>query len=381
MAPIDLKKDIRPAGWKYSCGLCQKDHPLKTCDVFRSLNHDQRFDVVCQFSYCANCLARSHTRANCPTKFSCQICYEKHNSLIHYATLIKDLDNERQSRPQQRQQRHSSSQRSPSSKRNKQKVSPARHVSPQRPQQQPSPDRSSSSKRSHDKQSSKRSPSTKRSHQQSTMRRSVSAHRSQQRPIVARSSSAVRPLASRTSPHDILDDSKFKLTPRPSVPFAWSKVFIPTAQIRISIPGFENMWHICRASLNFNATVSRVAVRLQTELNLETFVYNEARFAKFVIAHRLPHTQWKREIRAILTNDLPKKPYAFPIPDDPTTDFTPDTLADPDPRCNAAIEVELAADLYKALYRNGSLETDLPNVIAHQTALGYTFIGGIGNIW
>ncbi|XP_073847667.1 uncharacterized protein [Musca autumnalis] len=381
MAPTDNNSDLRPKEWKYSCGLCQKDHPIKTCDAFRSLNHNQRFDVVCQFSYCINCLARSHTRSKCPSRLNCQICSGQHNTLIHYATLLNELDSERQGRPQQRHQSPSQTKRSSSLKCHQRQPSPERPTTSKRSQQQLTPERPTVSKRTQMQPTRERSISPQHHRASSRTGRSVSANHFQPRNNHKRSASCTRPTTSKAGPPYDINDLDFTMVPRPSMPFAWSKVFIPTAQIRLAIPGAEDMWHICRASLNFNATVSRIAVSLQTQLNLETFIYDGTRFAKFIIAPRLPRTTWKREVRAMITSDLPKKPYSSPIYDDHTVDFTADTLADPDPRCNAAIEVELAADLYKDLHRNGSLETDLRHVIAQQTALGYIFIGAIGKIW
>lgn len=83
----------------------------------------------------------------------------------------------------------------------------------------------------------------------------------------------------------------------------------------------------------------------------------------------------------MLTNDLPRKPYDLPIDANPSLDFPEDTLADPNPRCNATVELEIGADFYKDIHRNGSLDTEIPGVIAEQTALGYVFIGAIGKNW
>lgn len=66
---------------------------------------------------------------------------------------------------------------------------------------------------------------------------------------------------------------------------------------------------------------------------------------------------------------------------DPTSDYSDDTLADPDPRANSPIELELGADEYNTLWRNGAQQTRFNYVVAEQTAIGYTFTGPIGDIW
>lgn len=332
MAPKNSKNTnptTRPRGWIYSCGLCKQDHPIKTCKKFLCLEPEARFDVVCEYFYCINCLACSHTKSNCPTTLSCQICGGKHNTLLHYATPIKAMSTTRQSRHVQRQH-------------------PAtRSSSSTRPKSQ-APIRSTSSVRQ-----TQRSPQNK------------------------------QPSTSKAAQHHMLDKNRFNLVQQPpkNIPFGWSKVFVPTVQIKISMPEQPGMWHLCRGIVNSQATVSRIAVRLQSELCLETFEYRNTRFAKVLIAARLSHFNWKREIRAMLTNDLPRKPYDLPIDANPSSDFPEDTLADPNPRCNATVELEIGADFYKDIHRNGSLDTEIPGVIAEQTALGYVFIGAIGKNW
>lgn len=83
----------------------------------------------------------------------------------------------------------------------------------------------------------------------------------------------------------------------------------------------------------------------------------------------------------MLTDDLPRKPYSKPIAANPSSEFSPDSLADPDPRCNLPVELELGAEEYYDLYRNGSINSDLKFVVAMQTAIGYIFTGPIGTPW
>lgn len=300
-------KETRPRNWTYSCGLCKNDHPIKTCQRFLQLNPAERFDVVCEYFYCTNCLACSHTKANCKTDLSCQICQKKHNTLLHFAPQLKELN--------AKYKEHS-----------------------ERP-----------------------STSTRAS-----------------RP----SKSEVEQTQKRERPKSVVRvQQDFKLQSKPEVVFNWSKAFIATAQLKIGIPNEPGLWRTCRAGLNFYSPYSRVAIRLQSDLKLETFDFQGARFAKLHVTGRLNHFKWNKTIRALLTNDLPKKPYNKPLVENPTSEFSADSLADPDPRCNLPIDLELGAEEFYDLYRNGSINSDVKYVVAMQTSIGYVFTGPIGKPW
>ncbi|XP_073842390.1 uncharacterized protein isoform X1 [Musca autumnalis] len=359
--------DLRPKYWIYSCKLCKQDHPVKTCPMFLGLGPDERFDFVCENLYCLNCLACSHTRVRCPTTLTCQICDERHNTLLHFAKQMPKSNQQRQSRP---------TERPPQKESNRSKSSSRLTV---RPPQHESARSKSSSRPQHSHVEQRK---TEEIGSQKIPQRRPPPSSSQAAPYKCQDKTSPQPSTSKAAQlHQLPNESDFKMVPKPSVPFTWSKVFIPTAHIKILMPKQPGMWHICRASINPHAIVSRIAVSLQTKLNLDTFVYRETRFVKMVVGARIPRFKWQREINAMLTNDLPRKPYEKPIVEDPTEDFTPDTLADPDPRCNTAIDIELGGDVYWDLYRNGSIYTNVPQILAQNTAIGYTFTGAIGKLW
>ncbi|XP_073836510.1 uncharacterized protein [Musca autumnalis] len=367
--PRAYKSFYRPRPWIHSCGLCKQDHPIKTCREFLCLTPDERFEVVCQYYYCINCLACSHNRPNCPAKSSCHVCGERHNFLLHSASQVKDLRPQRPSRSQQRQQptkKRSVSAKPPAQR---QQQTAARSVSLHRPLQRQSLSQQRSV--SFQRPGQRQAPARTRSPSSSRHQRQHAPTRSSNR----KSRSPTRSTTSKAAERPKLTDKDFAMAPRPNVPFAHSKVFIPTVQIRIEMPNQGGAWHLCRGSLNFHATVSRISKSLQSKLKLETFNHGETRFAKFVIASRNSRKIWKKEITAIVTSDLPKKPYAGPIEANPAIDFPEDSLADPIPRSNTAIELELGADLYKTIFRNGCLETEVAGVFAQPTALGYVFVG------
>lgn len=75
----------RPADWKFSCGICHRDHALRTCKEFLRYNADERYDMVVVKKYCINCLARSHLKPECNSNIKCRECSRRHNTLLHGA--------------------------------------------------------------------------------------------------------------------------------------------------------------------------------------------------------------------------------------------------------------------------------------------------------
>lgn len=116
-------------------------------------------------------------------------------------------------------------------------------------------------------------------------------------------------------------------------------------------------------------------------MGLQVIDFKGYKFAKFQIAACNPKHKFTIMVYAKLTTTLPKLPYENPINEDPTVNFTNDSLADPEPRNHLPIEVELGADLFHLIHRNGTLGTDVKNVIAEWTALGYTFTGPVSQLW
>lgn len=321
----------RPRTWIYSCGLCRRDHPIKTCQRFLQLSPAERFDVVHEHHYCTNCLACSHTKKKCTTDLGCHICHEKHHTLLHFSPQLRNAG------VQLRQNANRSQENAA--------------------QSQGTDERS----RKHDER-----PTT------SQRRHTVSDEPRSTQPSSTTYTRPQSTVQTQTEPQQHL---------QPNEPRKWSDVFLPTAQLRIAFPKQRSMWHVCRTGLNFYSPVSKIAAQLQADLKLETFQHGGAKFAKFRVTGRSDRFKWSKEIRALVTHDLPKKLYSTPITENPTLEFSADSLADPDPRCNVSIYLELGADEFYDLHRNGSINTDLKYVIAQPSAIGYVFMGPIGALW
>lgn len=86
-------------------------------------------------------------------------------------------------------------------------------------------------------------------------------------------------------------------------------------------------------------------------------------------------SSWVLKVTAMITDELPRRPYDDPIIDDPTRNFAHGTTADIDACCNTPIDLELGAELYPSIRREGVIHAGVGLVEAHKTALGYVFVG------
>ena len=68
---------------RYSCPLCKESHYAWACSVFKGKTLAQRKEHVQTHTLCQNCLKPGHTQTECNSRFTCQTCAGKHNTLIH----------------------------------------------------------------------------------------------------------------------------------------------------------------------------------------------------------------------------------------------------------------------------------------------------------
>ena len=68
-----------------ACVVCEEDHPLFKCPVFRQLDHDKRVEVVTNHNVCENCLLFGHKVEQCRLSSFCRLntCKEKHSYFLH----------------------------------------------------------------------------------------------------------------------------------------------------------------------------------------------------------------------------------------------------------------------------------------------------------
>ncbi len=67
-----------------NCALCKgSNHSLARYQVFLDSDINQRWSLIKQHKYCANCLHQSHQVNSCASSFTCRECKARHNTLLH----------------------------------------------------------------------------------------------------------------------------------------------------------------------------------------------------------------------------------------------------------------------------------------------------------
>ncbi|XP_075161667.1 uncharacterized protein LOC142240504 [Haematobia irritans] len=253
----------RPAHWQYACGLCQDDHPIRSCAFFRRQTPYQRYETVERRSYCRNCLARSHLAPDCPVLTACRECNLRHHTMLHGAPQLRETFG--------------------------------------------------------------------------------------------------------------------RYTPPPvELPYHRSSVFIPTAQVDMMAEESED-WASVRVLLCQAATHTRVAASTVTRLRIPTREKDGRTFATIRLRARRYGSRLVYKLKALVTRDLPRRPYSDPILEDPATNMEAHELADIDPRGNESIDVEVGASAYAYLRRDGVVQTGLGRVFAQLTDWGYVFVGPVSS--
>jgi len=71
------------------CPHCSGKHWLFFCDSFKELDVNSRVTAVRDAKLCFNCLSPHHLRDNCKSKYSCQVCKGRHNTLLHQERKVE----------------------------------------------------------------------------------------------------------------------------------------------------------------------------------------------------------------------------------------------------------------------------------------------------
>ncbi|XP_058977340.1 uncharacterized protein LOC131802024 [Musca domestica] len=161
--------------------------------------------------------------------------------------------------------------------------------------------------------------------------------------------------------------------------FAWDLVFVPTAMVRIKADKIEG-YSMLRALISQSATMSKISYAAFRRLGLQSRIYKGQRFTTFTVSPRRTNSHWSLRVNAVIIEDLPRRIYSDPILEDPTRSFRNCALADPDPRGNNPVDVELGADVYSAIRKDECKEAGIGDVLAYDTQLGYVFAGPIKNM-
>ncbi|XP_043220532.1 uncharacterized protein LOC122380948 [Amphibalanus amphitrite] len=70
-----------------TCVLCQKQHSIKDCEVFKKMTVANRNSKVNQVGLCRGCLRRGHKWKECRTREKCGVCSRWHPTLLHDESL------------------------------------------------------------------------------------------------------------------------------------------------------------------------------------------------------------------------------------------------------------------------------------------------------
>ena len=68
---------------RYTCPSCKEQHYAYACLQFKEKTLAQRKEYVQLHSLCNNCLKPGHSQADCRSRYTCQSCDGKHNTLLH----------------------------------------------------------------------------------------------------------------------------------------------------------------------------------------------------------------------------------------------------------------------------------------------------------
>ena len=72
------------------CSCCGLMHKLENCEDFKSKSLRQRGTFVRSKGLCINCFKKGHFAAQCYAKTRCNVCHQRHNSLLHKEVTMRN---------------------------------------------------------------------------------------------------------------------------------------------------------------------------------------------------------------------------------------------------------------------------------------------------
>ncbi|XP_044313279.1 uncharacterized protein LOC123037281 [Drosophila rhopaloa] len=81
------------------CYHCGGDHILSRCPPFLALDCYKRKDIVSRAKLCVNCLSKSHALSRCTSNQCCQVCGQRHHTLLHFPVPAQNQSSNAQSHP------------------------------------------------------------------------------------------------------------------------------------------------------------------------------------------------------------------------------------------------------------------------------------------
>ncbi|XP_054745957.1 uncharacterized protein LOC129250352 [Anastrepha obliqua] len=160
-------------------------------------------------------------------------------------------------------------------------------------------------------------------------------------------------------------------TPRGPPSLLAKQTLVPTALIRIKQ---ADKWHKVRALINPVQKITTIGSDLIKKLRLPITYLNEHRICHLKIGS-LTDDQLRLETHALISKDLPTRPYEQDISDEIRKRFDHLVLADPSFTKANNVMLELGADLYPKIIRSGIFHPDNGTVVAQNTTLGWILTG------
>lgn len=79
---------------QFKCIFCSESHSVRQCQIFKKKSTNERFNWVKAENRCINCMGL-HKVSECKSKYSCETCKKKHNTLLH----LEKKENEKYIKP------------------------------------------------------------------------------------------------------------------------------------------------------------------------------------------------------------------------------------------------------------------------------------------
>ncbi|XP_036340947.1 uncharacterized protein LOC118750337 [Rhagoletis pomonella] len=80
---LRTKTEMHSEEFAIACRLCNKNHGVRLCPIYRSKSAEERLREVLIHRYCPNCLSPFHRLEICSSTDRCHRCREKHHTSLH----------------------------------------------------------------------------------------------------------------------------------------------------------------------------------------------------------------------------------------------------------------------------------------------------------
>ena len=87
---VPEKRALPNSSTKKICYVCEGDHSVANCPVFKEKTYKERMDLASKNRLCFSCLRKGHQSISCFKKKPCNECDRKHNTLLHFADRVAD---------------------------------------------------------------------------------------------------------------------------------------------------------------------------------------------------------------------------------------------------------------------------------------------------